>query len=287
MISIGQGFHVHLNVVQRSQVDVYQWLCKNISLRLTECWYHLTAPWYLSDTRPGSTGTDFYIINQTLSHRDTIRQFIVHAICYHGGAPSPNAKQHPPRVQTWQTQPDRAREGKGRCCLPALAPAIDCDDKVNDKSVVAEDGVEGWWMARRCWRPTDGAAAAAFQPFVVERSKRFGRAYLTRGFVTHPAGYLQQWWKLSFSGFNSCALCVYVSLRSHRPQLRRGGLVADGEPSWPVPVASASQRPTTRPRRAGLLGDWQQQRGGHRGDYCVPVKAEKFCGLRQSPRSCG
>lgn len=39
-----------------------------------------------------------------------------------------------------QTMAEKAR---GRCYLPALARAIDCDDKVNDKSVVTEDGVEG------------------------------------------------------------------------------------------------------------------------------------------------
>lgn len=34
--------------------------------------------------------TDSYIINQTetLSYRDTMRQFIVHAICYHDSTPA-------------------------------------------------------------------------------------------------------------------------------------------------------------------------------------------------------
>lgn len=54
---------------------------------------------------------------------------------------------------------------------------------------------------------------------------------------------------------NSRALCVCVSLRSHQPRLRRGGLVADSKQSPPVPLAAASRRPAARPPSAGLLGD--------------------------------
>lgn len=183
-----------------------------------------------------------------------------------------------------QTMPEKAR---GEAAFqPWPVQSIVMTKLMTKVPLLKMEGRNDEWCWR-CWRSTDGAAAAAFQPFAVERSKRFNRAYLPRGFVLHPADYLQQWWKLSVSGFNSCAPCVYVSLRSHQPQLRRGGLVAYSEASWPVPFASTSQRPTTGPRHAGLLGDWQQRRGGHRGDYCVPVKAGKFCGLRLSPRSCG
>lgn len=249
-------------------MDVYQWAYKNVLLHLTEGWYHLTAHWYLSGARPGSTLSHSCIINQTLSYRDTIRQFIVHAVCYHGSAPSHNAKQHPPRLQMWQIQAHRAREGQGRSRRPVLA---------NTASLL----MTGWWMGWRCWRSTDGAAAAAVQPFADERSKRFDGAHFTRGFASHPGDYLQ---KLSVSSSNCCALCVYVSLRSHQPQLRRQGLVSDGQPRWPVPGAAASRRPAARPRHTGLLGDWQQRRGGHRGNHCVPVNSEKFL---WTPRSCG
>lgn len=137
----------HSSVVQRSQMDIYQWAYKNVLLHLTEGWYHLTAHWYLSDARPGSTLSHSCIINQTLSYRDTIRQFIVHPICYHGSAPSLNAKQHPPRVLMWQIQAHNAREGQGRSCRPVLAnTADDC-----------------WWRDDEWGEGVDGQQTALLQ----------------------------------------------------------------------------------------------------------------------------
>lgn len=104
-------------------MDVYQWPCKNILL-------HLTAHWYVSEGKPGSSLTDSYIINQTLSYRDAIRQFIVHAICYHGDAPSPmlNSIRHVCKCEkeTWSYL---RRQGT----------------RAKDESVADEDRVEGWW----------------------------------------------------------------------------------------------------------------------------------------------